>query len=182
MKNPYPSILLPSGVRVYGRFPPAKHRTLFEHALSDDLAHDLQALIEVRLPFGRADIATESLVFETEALATWRHGVRQVLAYHAQTGLAPCLALFGEAHRVEVLKMFLRLQSATPSIQLWWRSRHVWCHLQTKRDCRKMYAPEIYEHVPSEPVVYELRDALTQAALDSHRLLSPMENLPSKKR
>lgn len=64
--------------------------------------------------------------------------MRQVLAYSVQSGLPPALALFGQAHRDAVLKMYLRLRDGRPPVQLWWYSGCAWVHVASRRECRNM--------------------------------------------
>ena len=75
--------------------------------------------VEVRVPFGRVDVvayvpwgskdrwgsqpALGALAIEVEPVATWRHGVRQALAYAAQVShdrkpykYKPAVALYGD--------------------------------------------------------------------------------------
>ena len=104
------SVILPDGRRITGQPPGCAGATVIEHWLRDDLARQLRGITEAVLPYGRADVMTAKTVFEVEAAQSWRAGMRQVLAYSVQSGLQPALALFGQAHRDAVLKMYLRLR------------------------------------------------------------------------
>lgn len=55
-----------------------------------------RAWTEVRTKFGRIDVVTDDFVIEVEPFTTWRHGVRQALAYAQETGKRPALAVYGE--------------------------------------------------------------------------------------
>lgn len=135
-------ITLPDGRTILGYVPGMSGTVHFEHFLRDELARRLRGLTEAKLPYGRADVITEQSVFEVEPFTKWRNGVRQVLAYSAQTGLQPTLALFGEARRDEVLKVFLKLRDGSPRVHLWWYSSRTWHGVGARRDCRAMGAPD----------------------------------------
>ena len=115
-------ITLPDGRIIRGRMPGRSAVTLTEHRLRDELARRLNGVTEAVLPYGRADVLTVDTVFEVEPAGAWRHAVRQALAYSAQCGLPPAIALFGEAHRDDVLKIYLKLRDGQPPIILWWYS------------------------------------------------------------
>lgn len=89
--------------------------------MRDELATRVRGWIEVPVPFGRADVATATDVFEVEPISRWQTGVRQVLAYAAATGLRANVALFGPTPRDQQLKIYLRLRDRcgmTP-VRLW---------------------------------------------------------------
>ena len=88
-------VILPDGRQITGWPPGAAGGQLLEHRLRDNLATQLGGITEAQLPYGRADVLTKDTVFEVEPAENWRHGVRQVLAYAAQVGLPPAVALFG---------------------------------------------------------------------------------------
>jgi hypothetical protein len=136
------SITLPDGRVITGQLPGCAGVTVTEHRLRDELASQLRGITEASLPYGRADVMTAAAVFEVETAANWRTGMRQVLAYSAQCGLPPALALFGKAHRDEVLELYLRLRDGKPPVQLWWHSGYGWQHITSRRVCRNMRAPE----------------------------------------
>jgi hypothetical protein len=56
----------------------------------------VRARVEVRTTFGRIDVMTDEFVVEVEPFATWRHGVRQALAYAQETGKRPAVAVYGD--------------------------------------------------------------------------------------
>src|SRR5487761_1268337 len=89
------SVTLPDGRSIAGWQPGTAGGQLEEHRLRDKLAAQLHGITEAVLPYGRADVLTASAVFEVEPVKNWRHGVRQALAYSAQTNLPPAVALFG---------------------------------------------------------------------------------------
>lgn len=99
-----------SGWAFKGSIPGADGAATGEAFYRDKLARQLRGLVEVALPFGRADVATTTDVFEVEPVDRWRHGVRQVLAYAVQCNLVPNIALFGETTKDERLRMYLRLR------------------------------------------------------------------------
>lgn len=71
-------------------------RPVRESLVRDHFAHWMGGRVEVRVPFGRVDVVTETHVVEVEPVATWREGGRQALAYCAQLRLTPALAIFGD--------------------------------------------------------------------------------------
>jgi hypothetical protein len=125
-------ITLPDGREVAGRSPGRSGVSCFEHLLRDQLARQIGGVTEVCLPYGSADVMTTRLVFEVESLAKWRHGVRQVLGYAAQTGLPPALALYGDALRDDVLKMYIKLRDGSPRIHLWWHTGQTWREIHNR--------------------------------------------------
>jgi hypothetical protein len=136
------TVTLPDGRKVYGRLPGLSGACYPEHLLRDILARTVRGLTEGNLDYGRPDVINGQTVFEVESLATWRHGVRQVLAYMAQTGLEPALALFGEARSERVLKMYLKLRDSHPRIHLWWFSTNRWEPITSRSACTTMYDPD----------------------------------------
>jgi hypothetical protein len=173
--DPRPILTLPSGRKVRGH-PPFDNRKLLEHVLSDELARQVDGLVEVVLPYGRADVATTKRIFEVEPLKNWRAGVRQVLAYAAQSELRPALALFGsKAHHTEVLKLYMKLRDGTPQVELWWRDGRYWRWISNRHECRNM--KEGYKYEPPPPREPYKPTALELAAIAAHRRASPLEAL-----
>ncbi len=132
------SVQLPDGRHVFGSRPGMAGGALEEHRLRDRLAAQLGGITEAVLPFGRADVMTGSLVFEVESRGTWRTGVRQALAYSAQCGLPPALALFGAIRRDDLLKLYMKLRDGRPPVALWWWTGYGWDHISSRRACRSM--------------------------------------------
>lgn len=58
-----------------------------ESYFRDLLAKQVGGRIEVTLPFGRADVMTDTMVWEVEPATRYPAGVRQALHYGAMTGL-----------------------------------------------------------------------------------------------
>lgn len=155
--RPEPAPRRQSPVRLWrgglrGSYPGSSGATLLEHQLRDDLARHLDGCTEARLPYGRADVATETHVIEVEPLKSWRHGIRQALAYAAQCELAPGLALFGAASADDVLAMHLRLRDESrshggPHLALWWHSGDVrgWLRITSRSDCKATTDPTTRE-------------------------------------
>jgi len=139
------TITLADGREFTGWPPGTASARLEEHRLRDKLASQLGGITEANLPYGRADVLTTTAVFEVERADNWRQGVRQVLAYSAQTGLPPAIALFGAIHHTDLLKRYLKLRSdwwrdtCTP-IALWWWAGHAWTHISSRTRCRNMPA------------------------------------------
>lgn len=85
------------------------------------LAEQVGGIAEVILPAGRADVATNTDVYEVEPVGSWRHGAQQAFAYAGMTGLRPALALFGEA---DYLSIYIKIRDRMPGLTLWrWRDR-----------------------------------------------------------
>lgn len=132
------SVTLPDGRIIKGSAPGMSACTLKEHVLRDLLADQLHGITEACLPYGRADVMTAAAVFEVETAAKWRTGVRQVLAYSAQCGLPPALALFGQIHYADLAKLYIKLRDGRPPVSLWWWSGHSWNQISSRRACRSM--------------------------------------------
>lgn len=151
--RPEPAPRRPRRVRIVrggltGMAPGHSGCVLLEHRLRDDLARQLDGCTEPKLPYGRADIATETHAIEVEPLKSWRHGIRQALAYAAQCDLAPGLALFGAADAEDVLAMHLRMRAEQrshggPHVALWWHTGDArgWVRISARTDCRRMTEP-----------------------------------------
>jgi hypothetical protein len=135
-------VTLPDGRTVFGWRPGSSAVTLLEHRLRDDLARAVQGVTEATLPYGRPDVLTGAVVFEVEPADHWRHCVRQVLAYAAQTGCTPALALFGAASPDRVLRLYLRIRDSRPPIVLWWRDGTVWRAITSRAGCRQQRAAQ----------------------------------------
>jgi hypothetical protein len=136
------SITLPDGRLIWGRRPGHSGGNLLEHRLRDQLAQRVNGITEAVLPYGRADVLTADAVFEVEPAQAWRHAVRQALAYSAQCALPPAIALFGQTHRDDVLKVYLKLRDGRPPITLWWYSGSDWTRITSRAACLNQEAPE----------------------------------------
>lgn len=66
----------------------------------------VRARVEVRTTFGRIDVETPDMVVEVEPFATWRHGVRQALAYAQETGKRPAVAIYGAMTPAEAARIW----------------------------------------------------------------------------
>jgi len=123
--------------------------TVEEYRVRDDLARQLGGLTEVNLPLGFADVATSLAVFEVEPRHSWREGARQVLAYSAQCGLPPAIALFRAIPAAEMLAIFTELRAVdlhglhADLIDLWWWTGHAW---------RQITGPELCVDMPHRAV------------------------------
>ena len=90
-----------------------------ESYFRDLLAEQVGGRIEVTLPFGRADVMTDTMVWEVEPATRYPAGVRQALHYGAQTGLPAAIATYGPAKLVT--KVFSHLAKLpAPGVELWW--------------------------------------------------------------
>jgi hypothetical protein len=82
------------GVSVPGGF---SSMTVREHRVRDHFAaRYVRAKTEARMDFGRVDVMTEEFAVEVEPFATWKHGVRQALAYAQESGKRPAVAIYGD--------------------------------------------------------------------------------------
>lgn len=116
-----------TGRRLTGRRPDPTAVLTGEAVYRDDLARHVDGLIEVTLPFGRADIATPTDVFEVEPAAHWGKGVQQALAYAAQCELRPNIALFGSTTSDARRRMRWRLgELPAPGCVLWLHGQAGW--------------------------------------------------------
>jgi len=90
-----------------------------EYYYRDLLAEQVGGRTEVTLPFGRADVMTDTMVWEVEPATRYPAGVRQALHYGAQTGLPAAIATYGPAKLVT--KVFAHLAKLpAPGVELWW--------------------------------------------------------------
>ncbi len=99
-----------TGQRLTGHYPGNCAQNTSESDVRDSLAKQVHGLIEVSLPIGRADVATETDVFEVEPFRSWGAGIQQVLSYAAQTGMRPNIALFGDSSKDDRLRIFKKLR------------------------------------------------------------------------
>lgn len=66
-----------------------------ESRVRDHFAARYRGRTEVQTDFGRVDVVLPDEVVEVEPFVTWRHGVRQALAYAQETGKRPAVAVYG---------------------------------------------------------------------------------------
>lgn len=138
------TVHLPDGRQINGWLPGSAGSQLLEHRLRDKLATKLGGITEAQLPYGRVDVLTKDTVFEVEPAENWRHGVRQVLAYAAQVGLPPAIALFGTVAAERMLAVYEQLsggQWATRPpvpVALWWWDERTWQPITGRGKCLDM--------------------------------------------
>jgi hypothetical protein len=95
------------------------HNGLNESYYRDLLAKQVGGRVEAKLIFGRADVLTDTHIFEVEPIATWRHGASQALQYGSQVGQRGALAIYGEPDKLaHVFRELARLPE--PGLELWW--------------------------------------------------------------
>jgi hypothetical protein len=93
--------------------------SLPESHYRDLLARQLGGQVEVKLTFGRADVVTETHVFEVEPATRWRLGARQALQYAAQVPQRGALAVYGDS--ADLLQMFTQIRLLPePGLEFWW--------------------------------------------------------------
>ena len=182
------TISLPDGRQINGWPPGSAGGQLLEHRLRDELATQLGSITEAQLPYGRTDVLTKDTVFEVEPAENWRHGVRQVLAYAAQVGLPPAVALFGAVATERMLAVHEQLsggQWATRPpvpVALWWWDEHTWLHITSRGECRDV--ARLLDAPPAKRAkttaerqrAFRQRQAQRAAALDAANINLPAEN------
>ena len=124
-----PTVTAPDGRTYRGRWP-QDLGTNGEAPYIKALAAQVRGVPEVVLPAGRADVATSTTVFEVEPAKSWRTGAQQAFAYAGMTGLAPALALFGEA---DWLSLYLRIRDRMMPLALWRWSYGAWELVSSRR-------------------------------------------------
>lgn len=124
-----PWITVPDGRQFKGRYPHLLG-SAGEGPYIAELAEAVDGIAEVILPAGRADVATNTDVFEVEPVATWVKGAQQAFAYGGMSGLHPAVALFGEA---EYLPIFLRVRDQMPGLTLWVFADYGWRKITSRR-------------------------------------------------
>lgn len=130
-------VRVPNGSEFSGRFTSSLKVVLPEHELRNHLAVQLGGVAEACLPYGRPDVLTATTVFEVEPVKAWRHAVRQVHSYAAQTGCVPAVALFGRASPDKVLGLYVKLRDSAPPIEFWcWDG--CWVKVTSRKACRAM--------------------------------------------
>jgi len=105
----------------------------------DMLAKQVNGRTEVVLPFGRADVMTDTMVWEVEPISRWRHGTVQALQYAGQCVQQGALALYGSPLALQDAYSAL---SALPSpgLELWWLTDSGFVHIRSR--------VEILDHLP----------------------------------
>lgn len=85
----------------------------------DKLAAQVGGRPEAVLPFGRADVLTDTTVYEVEPAKRWREGVAQALQYAAQVPQRGAVAFYGDGvPRAKVQVELAKLPA--PGLELWW--------------------------------------------------------------
>lgn len=127
-------------VGIVGRkLSPARARFLRpELAYRDELAMQLGGRIEHRLPFGRADVATDTDVFEVEPATRWRKGAQQAVFYGAVSGLRPNLAVFDDMpvspELATAIFDAITTSDALLGLRLWARDGSTWALVTSSPD------------------------------------------------
>ncbi len=153
-------IVAPNGKTYFGRWPQTMPNT-GEGPYIAALARRVQGACEVVVPLGRADVASNDTIFEVEPVRSWRTGARQVLAYAAQTGQTPAVALFGDA---DYLRIYLWIRDRLPGVHLWvWRNV-AWGRVASRREASYRGG---YDYAPADPATPPVRriDPVTGRAL-----------------
>jgi len=73
---------------------PISNKNLIECKISDKLSNYINGSREIKCQCGVIDIKTDEYVIEVKCFKNWKHGLGQVIAYAAVTGLKPWLHLF----------------------------------------------------------------------------------------
>lgn len=125
-----------------------------EHYFRDLLARQVGGRTEVPLAFGRADVMTDTMVWEVEPASRYPAGVRQALHYGAMTGLPAAIATYGPNKLVT--KVFDRLaQLPAPGVELWWLFERQFVPVRSAAEAQKIAKQG---HMPQLPGV---TDSLT---------------------
>lgn len=127
------SVTSPDGRTFFGRWPQSLG-TAGEAPYIAALARTVRGFAEVTLPAGRADVATDTDVYEVEPVRSWRTGARQAFAYGGMSGLRPALALFGVA---DYEPIYLRIRDRMPGLALWIWSGGGWERVASRRSARR---------------------------------------------
>jgi hypothetical protein len=114
----------------------------------DLLAKQVGGRIEVTLPFGRADVMTDTMVWEVEPATRYPAGVRQALHYGAQTGLPPAIATYGPAKLVT--KVFAHLaRLPAPGVELWWLQEREFVPVRSAEEADAIaHSPQYFDGPP----------------------------------
>lgn len=139
-----PSITAPDG-RIYRGIWPQNVRTPHEGPYIVDLAKRVGGIPEATLPCGRADVCTNTDVFEVEPVSSWRSGARQAFSYSGMTGLAANLALFGDA---DYLDIYLRIRDKMPGLTLWRFNHGRWDPVRSRREAILVTRGEAPGNIP----------------------------------
>lgn len=124
-----------------------------EHHYRDLLAKQVGGRIEVTLPFGRADVMTDAMVWEVEPATRYPAGVRQALHYGAQTGLPAAIATYGPAKLAT--KVFSHLAKLpAPGVELWWLQDREFVPVRSAEEAAAIaHSPQYFDGPPiPEPV------------------------------
>jgi hypothetical protein len=133
MSRPRPFVIAPDGRRYSGIWP-QNLGSDGEAPFIAALARQVGGVPEVTLPVGRADVATNTHVFEVEPARSWRVGARQAFSYGGMTGLVPVLAVFG---RIDYLDLYLRVRDRIPGLLLWRWDCGRWTPVTSRAAARK---------------------------------------------
>lgn len=119
-----------------------------EHHYRDMLARQVGGRTEVTLPFGRADVMTDTMVWEVEPATRYPAGVRQALHYGAQTGLPAAIATYGPSNLVT--KVFSHLAKLpAPGVELWWLNGQQFVPVRSTEEAAAIVgAPQFFDGPP----------------------------------
>jgi len=121
-----------------------------EHYFRDLLAKQVGGRIEVVLPFGRADVMTDTMVWEVEPASRYPAGVRQALHYGGQTGLTAALATYGPNKLVT--KVFDHLAKLpAPGVELWWLLERRFIPVKSADEAQTLAGASAYGHAHRWP-------------------------------
>src|ERR1039457_5760597 len=121
-------------------FTTATFTSLPESYYRDLLAKQVGGKTEVRLPFGRADVLTDTRIYEVEPIRNWRHGAGQALQYAAPVTQRGALAVYGYpgnlASAFEGLAML-----PPPGLELWWLADSGFVSVESAGDVKRYTPP-----------------------------------------
>lgn len=118
----------------------ATFATLPESHYRDLLAKQVGGKTEVRLPFGRADVLTDTHIYEVEPIGNWRHGAAQALQYAAQVTQRGALAVYGDPGNLAQAFAGLAMLPP-PGLDLWWLADSGFVSVESADDAKRYTPP-----------------------------------------
>lgn len=121
-----------------------------ESVVRDHFAATFHGCTEVPTDFGRIDVELPTEVVEVEPFASWRHGVRQALAYAQETGKRPAVAVYGSIPASEALAMWRKCSGL---VALYILDHHRWVRVAAESDTDRWWQmpPDDLKYRPRRP-------------------------------
>jgi DNA-binding CsgD family transcriptional regulator len=117
-----------------GRWRAYLRATTGETPYRDELAAQVGGVVELLMPFGRADVATQTDVFEVEPADRWSTGLQQAAAYGVLSGRRPNLAIYAETiiPVEKAVRIFEAMADLPTPIGLWIRGPNGWTTVERR--------------------------------------------------